>query len=149
MGVLETESCVTMREQCSVICLPACISVTWGVVPELGKHLLKTLGMDSSSSWCIQDSWVKVAADGSCGLGCCILSSASSPGATASRGFPALVLLSWSSALLAALLWSNHLMRTFGLRRWRFLHGRLSWAAGMHCKSLTRWFSAALIWSVW
>lgn len=57
MGVLETESCVTMREQCSVICLPACISVTWGVVPELGKHLLKTPappGVSRTLGWKLQ-----------------------------------------------------------------------------------------------
>lgn len=81
----------------------------------------------------------------------CSLSSDSPPkhaGATASKGISSSVGC-WAEALLAGLLWSNHLMRTFGLRRWRFLHGRLSWATGMHCESPIRWFSAALIWSVY
>lgn len=52
-----------------------------------------------------------------------------------------------AEAFLVGLLWSNHL-RTFGLGRWRFLHGRLNWAAGMYCTVSTRWFSASLIWPV-
>lgn len=139
-----------MRDQCRVICLPAWISVAWGVVPGLGKHKLKpwewtpaSLGVSRTPRWKFQQ--MEVAAWGACRL--CPDSPPEHVGATVSKGISSPVGC-WAGALLAVLLWSGHLMRTFGLRRWRFLHGRLSWAAGMHCQSPIRWFSAALIWSV-
>lgn len=105
-----------------------------------------SLGVSRTRRWKLQQ--MEVAASGACSLSCD--SPATPPKhvrATVSKGISSSVGC-WAEALLARLLWSNHLMRTFGLRGWRFLHGRLSWAAGMHCKSPIRWFSAALIWSV-
>lgn len=133
------------------MCLPGWVSVAWGSSWAQKKYVKSwewtpaSLGISRTHRWKLQH--MEVAASTVCSFSS--ENTATSPkhvGAPGSNGNSSSVGCS-AEAFLVGLLWSNHL-RTFGLGRWRFLHGRLNWAAGMYCTVSTRWFSASLIWPV-